>query len=40
VRVLDAPDEERGILLTLVKATMVVMQDGLDKLGIEVVEKM
>jgi arginyl-tRNA synthetase len=40
VRVLDASDEERGILLTLVKATMVVMQDGLDKLGIEVVEKM
>jgi arginyl-tRNA synthetase len=40
VRVLDSPDEERGILLTLVKATMVVMQDGLDKLGIEVVEKM
>ena len=40
VRVLDAPDGEREILLTLVKATMVVMQDGLDKLGIEVVEKM
>jgi arginyl-tRNA synthetase len=40
VRVLDAPDEEREILLSLVKATMVVMQDGLDKLGIEVVEKM
>ena len=40
VRVLDAPDEEREILLTLVKATMVIMQDGLDKLGIEVVEKM
>ncbi|HRY22248.1 MAG TPA: arginine--tRNA ligase [Candidatus Dojkabacteria bacterium] len=40
VRVLDASDEERQILLTLVKATMVVMQDGLDKLGIEVVEKM
>jgi arginyl-tRNA synthetase len=40
VRVLDAPDEEREILLTLVKATMIVIQDGLDKLGIEVVEKM
>ncbi len=40
VRVLDAPDEEREILLSLVKATMVVIQDGLDKLGIEVVEKM
>ena len=40
VRVLDAPDEEREILLSLVKATMIVMQDGLDKLGIEVVEKM
>jgi arginyl-tRNA synthetase len=40
VRVLDAPDEEREILLTVVKATMVIMQDGLDKLGIEVVEKM
>lgn len=40
VRVLDSPDEEREILLTLIKAAMVVMQDGLDKLGIEVVGKM
>ena len=40
VRVIDAPDEEKDILLTLVKATMVVMKDGLDRLGIEVVERM
>jgi arginyl-tRNA synthetase len=40
VRVIDAPDDERDILLTLVKATMVVMKDGLNRLGIEVVERM
>lgn len=40
VRVIDAPDDEKDILLTLVKATMVVMKDGLDRLGIEVVERM
>ncbi len=40
VRVIDAPDEEKDILLTLVKATVVVMKDGLDRLGIEVVERM
>jgi arginyl-tRNA synthetase len=40
VRVIDAPDDEKEILLTLVKATMVVMKDGLDKLGIQVVERM
>ena len=40
VRVLDAPDEERQILLLIVKATMNVMKDGLNNLGIQVVEKM
>jgi arginyl-tRNA synthetase len=40
IRVVDAPDNERDILLSLVKATMVVMKHGLDKLGIEVVERM
>jgi arginyl-tRNA synthetase len=40
VRIIDAPEEERGVLLTLVKATMIVMKDGLEKLGIEVVERM
>lgn len=40
IRVLDAPDEEREILLVLVRATMLVMKDGLSKLGIEVVERM
>jgi len=39
-RVIDAPDDEREILLTLVRATMNVMKDGLDNLGIEVVERM
>jgi arginyl-tRNA synthetase len=40
VRVIDASDEERDTLLVLVKATMIVMKDGLSKLGIRVVERM
>jgi arginyl-tRNA synthetase len=40
VRVVDAPDNERDVLLSLVKATMIVMKHGLEKLGIEVVERM
>jgi arginyl-tRNA synthetase len=40
VRVLDAPDEQREILLLIVKSTMLVMKDGLNNLGIDVVEKM
>jgi arginyl-tRNA synthetase len=40
VRVLDAVEDERQILLIMVKATMNVMKDGLKNLGIEVVERM
>ena len=40
VRVIDAPEEQKGILINLVKATMIVMKDGLDKLGIDVVNRM
>lgn len=40
VRVIDAPEDERDILLGLVNATMLVMKDGLGKLGIETVERM
>jgi arginyl-tRNA synthetase len=40
VRVLDASDEQREILLLIVKATMLIMKDGLDNLGIDVVQKM
>ena len=40
VRVLDSDDEERQILLLLVSATMNVMEDGLDNLGIPIVERM
>ncbi|MGI6475876.1 MAG: arginine--tRNA ligase [Candidatus Dojkabacteria bacterium] len=40
VRVLDAEDEEKQILLLLVNATMNVMEDGLNNLGIPIVERM
>ena len=40
VRVLDAENEERQILLLLVNATMNVMEDGLNNLGIPIVERM
>jgi arginyl-tRNA synthetase len=40
VRVLDAPEEQREILLLIVKSTMLIMKDGLNNLGIDVVEKM
>ena len=40
VHVLDAPNEQREILLLIVKATMLIMKDGLKNLGIDVVEKM
>jgi arginyl-tRNA synthetase len=40
VRVLDAESEERQILLLLVNATMIVMEDGLNNLGIPIVERM
>ena len=40
VRVLDAGDEEKQILLLLVNATMNVMEDGLNNLGIPIVERM
>ena len=40
VRVLDAIDEDRQILLLLVNATMLVMEDGLDNLGITTVDRM
>jgi len=40
VRILDAQDDDRVFLLSLVEATMVTMKEGLNLLGIEVVEKM
>ena len=40
VRVLDAGEEEREILLLLLKAVMTTMRVGLDRLGINTVEKM
>lgn len=40
VRVLDAGEEERKILLLLIKVVMITMRVGLEKLGIQVVEKM
>jgi arginyl-tRNA synthetase len=40
VRVLDASDEEKQVLLLIVKAVSIVMKDGLEKLGIDTVEKM
>ncbi len=40
VRILDADENDRDFLLLLVKATMIVMENGLDYLGIKKVEVM
>jgi len=40
VRVLDAQDDDKVFLLSVVEATMITMKDGLNLLGIEVVEQM
>lgn len=40
VRILDAQDDDRVFLLSLVEATMVTMKEGLNLLGIEVVDQM
>ncbi len=40
VRILDAQDEDKEFLLSLVEATMVTMKEGLNLLGIEVVDQM
>jgi len=40
VRVLDAQDEDKVFLLSVVEATMITMKEGLNLLGIEVVEQM
>ena len=40
VRILDAQDDERAFLLSIVEATMLTMKEGLNLLGIQVVEQM
>lgn len=40
VRVTDAKEEEKEVLLLIVKSTMSVMKNGLKNLGIDVVERM
>jgi len=40
VRILDAQDDEKAFLLSIVEATMITMKDGLNLLGIQVVEQM
>jgi len=40
VRVLDAQDDDKIFLLSVVEATMITMKEGLNLLGIEVVEQM
>ena len=40
VRILDAQEEDKQILLLIVEVTMKIMKNGLNNLGIDVVEKM
>lgn len=40
VRILDAQDDEKAFLLNIVEATMITMKEGLNLLGIQVVEQM
>lgn len=40
VRIVDSTEEDKKILLPLVKSVMIVMKNGLDHLGIEVVDEM